>query len=124
MFFKETYVVLTQHHGGGHGNPLEYSCLENPMDGAPWQATVPGVAKSWTRLKQLSTQARTQHRERNKVPAQKTDHQTHVLKVLKLARDKINRRTFWVFFAKPFQYPCLEVGSGRKTQNEYKIKQK
>ena len=37
--------------GGGRGNPLQYSCLENPMDrGARW-ATVHGVAKSRTRLK-------------------------------------------------------------------------
>ena len=41
--------------GGGHGNPLQYSCLENPMDRGAWQATIHGVAKSWTRLKQLST---------------------------------------------------------------------
>ena len=34
--------------GGGHGNLLRYSCLENPMDRAAWQATVHGVAKSWT----------------------------------------------------------------------------
>ena len=34
--------------GGGHGNPLQYSCLENPMDRGDWQATVHGVAKSWT----------------------------------------------------------------------------
>ena len=33
--------------GGGHGNPLQYSCLENPMDRAACQATVHGVAKSW-----------------------------------------------------------------------------
>jgi len=32
--------------GGGHGNPLQYSCLENPMDRGAWQATVHGVAKS------------------------------------------------------------------------------
>ena len=32
----------------GNGNPLQYSCLENPMDGGTWQATVHGVAKSWT----------------------------------------------------------------------------
>ena len=30
--------------GGGHGNPLEYSCLENPMDREAWRATVRGVA--------------------------------------------------------------------------------
>ena len=40
--------------GEGNGNPLQYSCLENPMDGGAWfrrslvQATVYGVAKSWT----------------------------------------------------------------------------
>ena len=37
--------------GGGHGNPLQYSCLENPMDGGAWWATVHRVTKSWTQLK-------------------------------------------------------------------------
>ena len=32
----------------GHANPLQYSCLENPMDRGAWQATVCGVTKSWT----------------------------------------------------------------------------
>ena len=41
--------------GGGHGNPLQSSCLENPMDRGAWQAIVHKVAKSWTQLKQLST---------------------------------------------------------------------
>ena len=36
--------------GEGNGNPLQYSCLENPMDGGAWWATVHGVAESWTRL--------------------------------------------------------------------------
>ena len=40
---------------GGHGNPPQYSCLENPTDSGAWLATVHGVAKSQTRLKQLST---------------------------------------------------------------------
>ena len=40
--------------GEGHGNPLQYSCLENPVDGGAWLATVHGVTKSWTRLKRLS----------------------------------------------------------------------
>jgi len=34
--------------GGGHGNPLQYSCLENPMGRGVWQAIVHGVAKSQT----------------------------------------------------------------------------
>ena len=36
--------------GEGNGNPLQYSCLENPMDGEAWWATVDGVTKSRTRL--------------------------------------------------------------------------
>ena len=36
--------------GEGNGNPLQYSCLENPMDGGAWRATVHRVEKSWTRL--------------------------------------------------------------------------
>ena len=36
--------------GEGNGNPLQYSCPENPMDRGAWQAVVHGVAKSWTRL--------------------------------------------------------------------------
>ena len=39
---------------GGHGNPLQYSCLENLMDRGAWWTTVHGVAESQTRLKQLS----------------------------------------------------------------------
>ena len=37
--------------GGEHGNPLQYSCLENPMDRGDWQAIVNRVTKSHTRLK-------------------------------------------------------------------------
>ena len=36
--------------GEGNGNPLQHSCLENPMDGGAWKAAVHGVAKSRTRL--------------------------------------------------------------------------
>ena len=34
--------------GEGNGNPLQYSCLENPMDRGAWWSTVHGVVKSWT----------------------------------------------------------------------------
>ena len=37
--------------GGGHGNLLQYSCLENPMDRGAWWTIVHRVAKSWTQLK-------------------------------------------------------------------------
>ena len=36
--------------GEGNGNPLQHCCLENPMDGGAWWATIHGVAKSWTQL--------------------------------------------------------------------------
>ena len=44
---------LERSPGEGNGNPLQYSCLENPMDRGAWRATVHGVAKSWSQLKQL-----------------------------------------------------------------------
>ena len=44
--------------GGRQGNPLQYSCLENPMDRGAWLAAVHGVTKSWIRLKQLSMSTR------------------------------------------------------------------
>ena len=41
--------------GEGNGNPFQYSCLENLMDGRAWWATVHGVTKSWTRLSELTS---------------------------------------------------------------------
>ena len=38
----------------GNGNPLQYSCLENPMEGGAWWAAVHGVAKSRTRLSEFT----------------------------------------------------------------------
>ena len=46
---------LERPSGGGHDNPLQYSCLENPMDRGVWWATVHRLAQSWTWLKWLST---------------------------------------------------------------------
>ena len=41
---------LGKYPGEGNGNPLQNSCLENPMDRGAWWATVHGVAKGWTQL--------------------------------------------------------------------------
>ena len=58
-YTEEQYIKYIHHpdnhdavitHGEGNGIPLQYSCLENPMDGGDWQAAVHGIAKSWTRL--------------------------------------------------------------------------
>ena len=42
------------HFGEGDGTPLQYSCLENPMDGGAWCAAIHGVAKTWTRLRDFT----------------------------------------------------------------------
>ena len=47
--------------GEGDGNPLQYSCLENPMDREAWWTTVHGVSQSQTRLKQLSYMGKSMH---------------------------------------------------------------
>ena len=49
-------LELGRSPGRGHGNPLQYSCLENPMDRGAWRAAVHKVTQSWTWLKRLSTQ--------------------------------------------------------------------
>ena len=53
---RETQVHISgsgRSPGEGNGNSLQYSCLENPVDGGAWQATVHRVAKSWTQLSDL-----------------------------------------------------------------------
>ena len=63
---QETWIPRVQSLGPedplekGNGNPLQYSCPENPMDRGAWQATVHRVAKSQTRLKGLRTHAHRQ----------------------------------------------------------------
>ena len=55
---RETWVRSLGREGSpgeGNGNPLQYSCLENPMDGGAWWATVRGVAKSRTRLSDFTS---------------------------------------------------------------------
>ena len=47
---EEDMVTHPSILGEGNGNPLQYSCLDNPMDREVWQATVHGVTKSWTQL--------------------------------------------------------------------------
>ena len=49
-FVGEDFETGSTHSGEGNGTPLQYSCLENPMDGGAWWAAVHGVAKSRTRL--------------------------------------------------------------------------
>ena len=52
-----TWHEVTGPDGEGNSTPLQYSCLENPMDGGAWWAEVHGVAKSRTRLSDLAAAA-------------------------------------------------------------------
>ena len=55
-YFKTTFCAGIENvFGQGNGNPLQYSCLENPRDGEAWWAAIYGVAQSRTRLKWLSS---------------------------------------------------------------------
>ena len=55
-YFKTTFCAGIENvFGQGNGNPLQYSCLENPRDGRAWWAAIYGVARSWTLLKRLSS---------------------------------------------------------------------
>ena len=54
---KSIYPCIGWSIGEGNGNPLQYSCLENPLDRGAWRAAVHRIAQSWTQLKQLSMHA-------------------------------------------------------------------
>ena len=47
---KDSIPGLGRSPGGGHGNPLQYSCLEKLMDKGAWRVTIHRVTKNWTQL--------------------------------------------------------------------------
>ena len=49
------FMIIRNCIGEGNGTPLQYFCLENPMDGGAWLAAIYGVAQSQTQLKRLSS---------------------------------------------------------------------
>ena len=60
IFKKYLFIWQGQVLEEGNGNPLQYSCLENPMDGGAWWAAIYGVTQSRTRLKRLSSSSSSQ----------------------------------------------------------------
>ena len=54
------WVIVESKCGEGNGTPLQYSCLEKPMDGGAWWVAVHGVAECWTRLSDLAAAAATE----------------------------------------------------------------
>ena len=55
IFSTMSIETHSPNFGEGNGNPLQWSCLENPRDGEAWWAAISGVARSRTRLKRLSS---------------------------------------------------------------------
>ena len=51
---NSNFIGLKKSNREGNGTPLQYSCLENPMDGGAWWAAVHGVAESWTRRRDFT----------------------------------------------------------------------
>ena len=58
---------------GGYGNPLQYSCPENPMDGGAWQVTAHRVRRSQTQLKRLSTHTQKKNNKKYQIQMQETE---------------------------------------------------
>ena len=83
--FRDEALVpgLGRSPGGGHGNPLQYSCLENPTDRGVWQAIVHGVTKSRTWLKRLSI-AHTHTSSSSQGKLQQKDRGRHETRPLRL----------------------------------------
>ena len=54
-FYSLKIAIIIGGFGEGNGNPLQYSCLENPRDRGVWWAAIYGAAQSWTQLKRLSS---------------------------------------------------------------------
>ena len=87
--------------GGGHGCPLQYSCLENPKDRGAWWATVPGVAKSWTRPKWLEythTHTQQRHQEAFITVSVKKSKNTHVHGIKEMLKRIIKETKLFFFF--------------------------
>ena len=75
--------------GGGHGNLLQYSCLENPVDRGAWRATVHRVARSQTRLKRLSVHALVKSTRKELEKGEETSGHNADLMPLKKARKTV-----------------------------------
>ena len=73
LLFRVSFHFSLSCIGGGNGNPLQCSCLENPRDGGAWWAAVYGVAQSRTRLKRLSSSSSSE------IPRRRQWHPTPVL---------------------------------------------
>ena len=58
------FYMLAMKDGEGNGNPLQYSCLENPRDGGSWRAAIYGVEQGQTQLKRRNSNSSNERSER------------------------------------------------------------
>ena len=90
--------------GEGNGNPLQYSCLENPRDRGAWWAAIYGVALSQTRLKQLSSSSSSSSSSNGKESAGNAGDQGSILRLGSSSEEGNGN---------PLQYSCLENSMDR-----------
>ena len=67
FIFVFIFTTVVKCDGEGNGNPLQYSCLENPRDGGAWWAVIYGVTQSQILLKRLSSSSNTIHKNKLKM---------------------------------------------------------
>ena len=98
--WKRCLHVPNMHHREGNGNPLQYPCLENPMDGEAWWAAIYGAPQSQTRLKRLSSSSSS--------------------RALRSTREATAMRSL---FSATRESPCTAVKT-QHSQNKYNLKEK
>ena len=101
-------------HGGGHDNPLQYSCLENPMDRRAWRASVHRVVKSQTRLKQLS-------RAHTHTPIKSTKFKKKAVTSFPLFFSSVQSLSQVQLFATPWTAACQASLSITNSQSSLKL---
>ena len=96
--------------GGGHGNPLHYSCLENSMDRGAWRATVHGVTE-WTQLKWLSMHACMHLVQLHlcPVPSKQCQVSFKIKNKLMCIKHQQRKQKIWVT-EKLTQFNCFKIG--------------
>ena len=100
------YVMNMLSWGEGNGNPLQYSCLENPRDRGAWLAAIYGVAQSRTRLKRLSSSS-SSIVVVFAIQAHESDMGVHVFPILNPSPTSLPIPSLWVTPVHQPRAPCI-----------------
>ena len=113
--------------GGGNGNPLEYSCLGNPMDRGGWQATVHGVAKESDTMQRLNNKQqqnsfKTDLRKRQSEKVKRIARVKHKGKGYMRAESKQQLQQIYVYSVKLAEVQrvaqCMKIGNSEEMESE------